>query len=77
MKSVLPILSSYLEVWQIVAIVILLVIGVGALCVFTSIHRRIRSLKVFSPGFIYSSYSSVFLCSNICRCRQGNAYQEV
>ena len=50
-KSVLPILSSYLEVWQIVAIVILLVIGVGGLVCLTSIRRRIRSLKVLSPDF--------------------------
>ena len=30
-KSVLPILSSYLEVWQILGIVILLVVGIGGL----------------------------------------------
>ena len=50
-KSVLPILSSYLEVWQILGIVILLVVGVGGLVCLLPLFSEDKRFEAFSQKF--------------------------
>ena len=62
-KSVLPILSSYLEVWQIVAIVILLVIGVGGLVCLYLYSSEDKKFKGVFSGFLYTAVTVVCFCA--------------
>lgn len=62
-KSVLPILSSYLEVWQIVAIVILLVIGVGGLVCLYLYSPEDKKFKSAFSGFLYTAVTVVCFCA--------------
>ena len=62
-KSVLPILSSYLEVWQIVAIVILLVIGVGGLVCLYLYSPEDKKFKGVFSGFLYTAVTVVCFCA--------------
>ena len=62
-KSVLPILGSYLEMWQIITIVVLLVIGVGGLvCLYLYSPEDKKYKGVFS-GSLYTAVTVICFCA--------------
>ena len=62
-KSVLPILSSYLAMWQIVLIVILLVIGVGALVCLYLYSPEDKKQHNFFSGVVYTAITVICFCA--------------
>ncbi len=62
-KSVLPILGSYLAIWQIVAIAVLLIIGIGGMVCLYLYSPEDKYPRHLAPGVLCTALTVVCFCA--------------